>query len=635
VRKVKARRRFPILLVVTVLAAGLGSANAWASTASASSSGGSAGLGSPAPVDGLVRAAQAAAGPEGTLDLVVSLDGVASPAMERQLARLGTWSRTFRHVAVAAVRLRTAELETLRRVPGVRGVYLNRRLRFEADESHRLLNTDRVERGLGVTGKGVTIAVLDSGVDFTHPDLAPALRANVKLAGFDEATPITPVPGSPNSDTTSGHGTHVAGDAAGRGTMSGGRFRGIAPGAGLVGVGTGEAIWVFNVVEGFDWILGHKDQYGIRIVTNSWGTDFSPFDPANPVQVATKAATDAGLVVLFAMGNDGDEMTMNPYAAAPWVIPVAAGSQVGRVTDFSSAGIEADVLGRRFAGSDVRGDPRRPLHLGLYHPAITAPGEDIVSTRARNTVRPALAASTDVSSLTADELPWYTTMSGTSMATPEAAGLCALVLEVNPALTPAEVRSILTVTARPIANLPFDKQGYGYADASAAVDLARSLVGRSAGDTAAALEALQTRRDRAVLDAVDHPARTLAFQDSVPAGAGGVSHAIDVPRGSRRLKVVLTAAADAPCEIVVTDAAGRKVAVSSDMRGRSEASRVLDIDVRPPAGAASWAWGLWHISIVQTTPVHEPQPVDFSGMFVNALPGGAATIVAALFASHE
>ena len=564
-----------------------------------------------APVDSFTAAAVLAAGPAGLLDVVVTLDRVASPATVRRLVGLARWSWTFRHVPAAALRVPVGNLESLRSLHGLRGVYLQRPLSYSADESHRLLATDRPVRQLGVTGKGVTIAVLDSGVDFSHPDLAPAMRANVKLVGFGDAYPVVPVPIGPDSDTSSGHGTHVAGAAAGRGTASGGRFRGIAPGADLVGIGSGEGISVFNVLEGFDWILEHKDEYGIGVVNNSWGTGFTPFDSDHPIHVATKTVADAGIVVLFSMGNRSDEMTMNPYAAAPWVIPVAAGSQAGGVTGFSSAGIEADVLGGTFAGADVRGDPRRPLHMGLYHPAVTAPGEDIVSTRARGTLLPALAAGKDMAGLSPTEVPFYTTMSGTSMATPELAGLCALVLEANPDLTPAQVRTVLQVTARPIPSVPFEKQGYGYADASAAVDLGLSL--RNHAGTAAHLEGLQVERDRAVLEELSHPDHTLAFLDYVPASTGDVSHSIDVPAGSRRLKVTYRSPAGtpagkslAPWELVVTDAAGQVVGSSAETADRPKSRTVVDLALERPEVPGGWAWGQWRVSLRRDTLLSPP-----------------------------
>ena len=122
----------------------------------------------------------------------------------------------------------------------------------------------------------------------------------------------------------------------------------------------------------------------------------------------------------------------------------------------------------------------------------------------------------DVKNIPPNELPYYTTLSGTSMASPETAGVVALILEANPALTPAEVRMVLQITARSIPATPFFKQGYGYTDASGAVELAQSLKGRSAEELQSTLLAKQAARDQGVLDGLAHPARTYAYTERGP-----------------------------------------------------------------------------------------------------------------------
>ena len=322
------------------------------------------------------------AAPGSLLDLIVTLDRPADRRMAGALARLGVWSHTFDQLPSAAIRLPIARLADLRNLPGVLALYDEHPLQYFLKQSATLNNTGHAWNDLKVTGKGVTVAILDTGVDFTHPDLAPAMKANVKLVGFgQDPLPTVPVADIPNSDTTSGHGTHVAGDVAGRGTASHGDQKGMAYGADLVGIGTGDALSVFTALEGFNWLLENRTKYGIRVVNNSYGTGFTPFDPMDPIALATRRTTDAGVVVVFANGNDGDEMSMNPYAAAPWVIPVAAGSKEGKVTDFSSGGIEADTVGMKFSSNEVVGETRRPLSIGLYHPAVTTTGENVVSTR--------------------------------------------------------------------------------------------------------------------------------------------------------------------------------------------------------------------------------------------------------------
>src|SRR5438552_17517482 len=124
----------------------------------------------------------------------------------------------------------------------------------------------------------------------------------------------------PNSETSVGHGTHVSGIVAARGTSSNGYYTGVAPGASLIGIGTGDILFIFWALAGFDYILDHQQQYNIKVVNNSWGTS-GAFDPKGPIHEATKKVTSRGITVVFAAGNDGpDQNTLNPYSVAPWVI---------------------------------------------------------------------------------------------------------------------------------------------------------------------------------------------------------------------------------------------------------------------------------------------------------------------------
>lgn len=583
-----------------------------------------------APLDASVVSAAERLGAGGVLDLVISLDRVADRSLTERLARLGSWSKTFRHVPVAAVRLPVGRLSDVARLEEVRGVFLNQKLDYYLKDTARLMNTRRAWEDLGVTGKGVTVAILDTGVDFNHPDLAPAMRANVKLPGYGAPLPVLPIEGLQNSDTTSGHGTHVAGIVAGRGLKSDGELRGMGHGADLVGIGAGDALYIFTVIEGFDWLIEHKDEYGIRAVNNSWGTEFQPFNPDEPVNVATKAVSDAGVAVLFAMGNSADEMSMNPYAMAPWVIPVAAGSKTGGLTDFSSGGIEADTMGLAFRGVDVRGDPRHGLSMGIYHPAVTGTGDNVVSTRALASEVSLSALPTDATTMPPDRLPYYTTLSGTSMATPAVTGVVALLVEANPSLTPAQLRQVLQITAKPIPNVPFHRQGYGYVDASGAVDLARAVAGLEAKEMREALDARQAQRDREVLAGLAHPEQTIAFTDAAPTGPGSVEHAIQVAEGTARLKVVVSGPSTmlfnvTTWDLEVFDASGAPVVgIQPSASGSDSGSAVLDLDLHQLSADPGEAsdiyefldWGAWTVRASSNAstalPVSVPIVDDFS-----------------------
>src|SRR2546426_545672 len=210
----------------------------------------------------------------------------------------------------------------------------------------------------GITGKGVGIAILDSGIDgLYNPDLHCPDKTvqNVKIAfNLEDVFTIPGIPQGadlfvenlPNSETSVGHGTHVAGIAAGLGTASGGYYTGVAPGANLIGIGAGYVLFIIWILAGYDYILDHQQHYNIHIVNNSCATN-GPFDPKDPINKATKKVSSRGITVVFAAGNDGpDQNTLNPYSVAPWVIGVAAGCKLVSPDPTNSAVHCADQTGQ-------------------------------------------------------------------------------------------------------------------------------------------------------------------------------------------------------------------------------------------------------------------------------------------------
>ena len=243
----------------------------------------------------------------------------------------------------------------------------------------------------------------------------------------------------------------------GSGENSGGYYTGVAPGSDLVGIGTGDTLLILYALEGFDYALQNQRKYDIRVISNSCGTS-GKFERDDPINRASKLAHDRGMTITFAAGNEGPgRNTLNPYSVAPWVIGVAAGRKDGKtLASFSSRGVQGD---------------------NLYHPDITAPGVNIVSARTSTgaTIN-GLAAAGDATYIPRKAWPpYYTTASGTSMATPHVSGTVALMEKANPVLGPDAIERPITSTATPMQGYADFEVGAGYLDAYEAVSRARAL----------------------------------------------------------------------------------------------------------------------------------------------------------------
>ncbi|MEJ3742639.1 S8 family serine peptidase [Actinomycetes bacterium KLBMP 9797] len=315
-------------------------------------------------------------------------------------------------------------------------VWLDRRVRMSGLAAAPRLdgNLSQVDApgawAAGYTGKGVRVAVLDTGVDASHPDLAGKV---VEKADFTAA--------DGTAVDRHGHGTHVAATAVGSGAGAGGRRRGVAPDARLVvgkvlhDDGSGRAS---DVIAGMEWAAPRADVVNLSLGSaNSDGTD--------PVSQAVETLTERhGTLFVAAAGNAGpSESTVGAPAAAPAALAVGAVDAQDRLADFSSRG---PVLGSRAA-----------------KPEIVAPGVDIVAARAAGTTlgRPVDAR--------------YTTASGTSMATPHVAGAAANLLQRHPEWTAARLKAALVGAAEPATG------GDGYEVGAGRLDAAGPLANVVAG----------------------------------------------------------------------------------------------------------------------------------------------------------
>ncbi|MDR6120901.1 serine protease AprX [Bacillus sp. SLBN-46] len=413
------------------------------------------------------------------LQVIVTFDGQGAPSKDQLnlLNSLGiSKGLSMKALPMAGVLATKDQINKLAASPGVKSIYLNRKLTYFNADATSLTGVDKVRTdtamqkangGLPITGKGIGVVINDSGVDGTHKDLqfgshlVQNVMASTNLNSLEPSLlPITYVENVPNTDSNSGHGTHVAGIVGGTGESSNGKYEGVAPGASLIGYGSGAALFVLDGIGGFDYAITHQSEYNIRVITNSWGSS-GDFDPNDPINIASKAAHDRSITVLFAAGNEGPgENTHNPYAKAPWVISVAAGEKDGSLADFSSRGTKGvggtfEMDGKTWTWKD--------------EPSVTAPGVDIISTRVLAPVS-TLGATTDAELIEPAYLPYYTAMSGTSMATPHVAGITALMLEAKPTLSPDEIKKILQDTATNMPGYETWEVGTGYVNAYAALD---------------------------------------------------------------------------------------------------------------------------------------------------------------------
>ncbi len=379
------------------------------------------------------------------------------------LQRIGVTGGTiYRALPMVALTARRRQIFSISHLPGVRSIYGNRTLQPMMDPSLSMTGAEQVRNdvelrngatGLPLTGSSVTVAVLDTGLDGTHPDLSGRVVQNVKLADAQSASigfgyPLN-VENAPNTDQAYGHGTFVAGLIGGSGNRSGGKYGGVAPGVRLVGLSAGD-LNLSYVLAGFDYLLGQGAGLNVRVLNCSFSAN-TVFDVNDPVNVATKILTERGVNVVFSAGNTGEGLhSLNPYAVAPWVISVGATDDKGHLAKFSS-----------------RGDFGSPL----FRPTLVAPGTSVISLRASmaNVTGTLGVAGADASRLSATELPFYTTASGTSFSAPQVAGSIALMLEANPNLTPAGVKDLLQRTATPLTNYYQHEVGAGMLNTHAAV----------------------------------------------------------------------------------------------------------------------------------------------------------------------
>ena len=402
---------------------------------------------------------EASARPDGAASVRVIVQKRAGAGLAPELAvrRLGGQvTRALPIIAGFAATVPAAVAGGLAGLPGVRAVTPDDRVRVQGTASSggirsvypKVVKADAAWNR-GVTGSGVTVAVLDTGVAPNLPDLAGRLvQVTDDLSG--QATPCKNLSGELDCSDRYGHGTFIAGLVAGNGASSGGKWKGVAPGARVLSVKTAGADGsadVSNILAAIQWVVSFKDRYNIRVLNLSLGTDSRQDWRVDPLNYAVERAWAAGMTVVVAASNEGPAPgTITKPADDPWVITV------GATDDRGTAGVSDDLL------PDFSG--RGPTAHGLAKPDVVAPGAHVISLRAPgSTVDTQFPNYVDGS---------YRQGSGTSMATGVVSGAVALMLQANPGFTPDRVKYALQATARKAASNDPMAVGSGLVDANAA-----------------------------------------------------------------------------------------------------------------------------------------------------------------------
>jgi minor extracellular serine protease Vpr len=326
-----------------------------------------------------------------------------------------------------------SEAEELKKFEEVKEVYPNREVKALLLDSVPLINADDVWN-LGYTGEGIKIAILDTGIDYTHPDLGGCFGSECRVVdGIDFVNNDF----DPMDDH--GHGTHCAGIAAGNGTL-----KGVAPDAKLLAykvLNSDGSGWTLDVISGIERATdpNNDGDYSdhVDIMSISIGSLGDPDDPASQ---AVDTAVENGIIVVVAAGNsgpsgntdcrhdgDGSSNSICSPGTATKAITVGASDKNDDLASFSSRG---------------------PTSIGTMKPDVVAPGVNICSSQ-WDDFRPDKECVDDN----------HTSMKGTSMATPHVAGAVALIKQAHPDWTPEMVKSALFETAIDLGYTVYEQGG--------------------------------------------------------------------------------------------------------------------------------------------------------------------------------
>jgi subtilisin family serine protease len=480
---------------------------------------------------------------------------------------------------------KTGTWQTLAATRGTTRVWLDGKRRAVLDHSVAQIGAPAAWAA-GYTGDGVTVAVIDTGVDQKHPDLADR---EIAEQNFTEA---------PDNGDHFGHGTHVASTVAGTGAKSGGRYRGVASGASILDAkvlddtGYGLDSWI---IAGMEWAA----KEGADIANLSLGGQDTP--EIDPLEAAVNSLSEQyGTLFVTAAGNSYRDATIGSPGSADAALTVGAVDRDDNLAAFSSRG------------------PR--LGDGAIKPDVTAPGVGIV------------AALHSDGTIGEEVEPGYTALSGTSMATPHVAGAAALLAQQHPDYTGAQLKALLSASASSHPELTAFQQGAGRIDVARAIT--QGVVSEPASVSVGTVawphdDDVPVTRPVAYRNLGDADVTlSLSLDTKAPAGMFSLSaNEITVPQGGTAEVSVTTdpraGGADGYYSAAVVATAGDSVTRTPVAVDREVESYNLTIDVVDATGAAASNYNLLVVGMDNGT---FATPYEEDGNLTLRLPKGAYVI---------
>jgi subtilisin family serine protease len=421
--------------------------------------------------------------PNRLIRVVATLEGSDSRSLAQKVVSLGGRVRgRFRHVGAMVVEVPAGAVEELSQTEGVRYLSPDRPVRSLASQLETTTGADATSAGLlslsSYNGNGVRVAVLDSGADPGHVDLIDALQKRRIVHAVDFS-------GTGKVDDLFGHGTHVAGIIAGDGSASalfGRDYTGMAPAAGIVNLrvldnqGRGN---ISNVIAAIDYAISVRALYNIRVMNLSLAAPPVDSYTNDPMCQAGARATSAGIVVVAAAGNYGQDAggaktygSITSPGISPAAITVGAADTRGSVV--RSDDVVAPFSSRGPTMSHTT-DPvtGQVVYDFLAKPDLVAPGVRVGSLERDDNylLRDYPVLHFDGTKVNGR----YMVLSGSSMSAAVVSGAAALILQANPSLTPNMVKAILMYTAQMLEGADLFEQGAGLLNVEGAVRLALSL----------------------------------------------------------------------------------------------------------------------------------------------------------------